>query len=202
MLTPLIVVTLFTLTFFIYEDFTIRMLYGYCVLAFFVAWYFVTHQETITFHTGKRIAFFLAVILTLLLLWPTARMGQGMIYLILSADIGMILVILADPQEEELRVAMKLFKIGAVLVSLYLIAVEISPGSADAITPAIAVPTPLAFIAAEMEMTVPTRKNASQLFSLRKLSTFSTSIPGRNSTTLVFFCPYFFRYFASIFVCP
>ena len=126
-LTPLVVVTFFTLTFFIYEDFAIRMLFGYMILAFFVVWYIAGHLDRISFHNGKKAAFFLAAILTFLLFMPNARMGQGVIYLVLAADMGMLMVILADPGEEELRTAMNLFKVGAVLVSLYLIAVEIFP---------------------------------------------------------------------------
>ena len=56
------------------------------------------------------------------------------------------------------------------------------PACRDGTAPAMASETPLVIIACAIEMTAPTIKNASQLFSLTKVSTFNTSTPGINMT--------------------
>ena len=126
-LTPLVINTIFSLTFFIYEDFLIRMLYGYFILACFVVWYFAGHLETITFSKDKMTALILAAVISVFSLMPNARIEQGVIYLMLSVDVAMIFVVLADPGENDVKMAFTLFKAAAVLVSVYTIAVFLVP---------------------------------------------------------------------------
>lgn len=120
---------LFTLTFFIYKDFGIRMIwgFGFMCLLLFLKWGL---SNRISFNNSlfSKAYVFLAIIITMFVVIPYSKRSYDIVAMVISLDISALYVACATPKLTEVKKAMRLIVAVALILSVYVILVAIWPG--------------------------------------------------------------------------
>ncbi len=127
-LTPMLLLSVFTLTYFVYRDFGIRTRFGYAVLSAGAVFFLAKRRNALKITPVKLAALILAAVVTVMSLLPNARTDKSVIALTIGLDFAVGYALLADPGERETALTLRLFMIAGTLMALYVTAVFFFPG--------------------------------------------------------------------------
>lgn len=120
---PLFILSLFSLSFFIYRDFDIRMIYGFAALGLFFSVYFINHifikkeKPKITSIEALISISVLSVVLFFVL--PNARKDADTIAYIIALLISFVFLLFSDSKNLNEKYITAAFIIGAIIFALY-----------------------------------------------------------------------------------
>ncbi len=120
----MMVLAWFTVTFFLYRDFSIRMIYGFGVVGLFLAGHLLCRlvQNRPPVINPLRLSFLvLAVTVFVNFLRPDSRHDADSVSFIISMLICAALVVLCDPSEAEGRGVLRVFFYGAVFMTAFVL---------------------------------------------------------------------------------
>ncbi len=115
----------FSVTFFMYFDFNIRMVYGYSLLCIFTFFYLCTIHFKIHLSKEKIIFFFLSIIISIFVFLGSSK--EGTAEYAIGMNLCVLIAVVYEPQEEQYFNAMKIFYIFSVAFSIYSILTFIFP---------------------------------------------------------------------------
>lgn len=120
------ILSIFTLTFFIYNDFEIRMVVGYSVLMLFLLLY-IAHSKRLLLTATKRNLLTLAVIISILIVSPYSRTDSDTIYIALSLNLCTLCAVLYKPNAKEISKTLNLIVVCASFLAGYVILIYLWP---------------------------------------------------------------------------
>lgn len=126
----LLILTVFFCTFFIYRDFGIRMLAGYTVMGLIFMWHlFHRIRQNVPVHTGcvKWILVALNVALLVQFIRPASSHNADTVSFMLSMLFCTALVVMAVPDENEIRRVLNFVLAASLLVAVYIFLFELFP---------------------------------------------------------------------------
>lgn len=115
---------LFTITFFVYNDFGIRMIFGFAALLYVVLGYLIFRNNNIRLTRIKVLYLIMAAAMTVL---PFTGTAENPTVYVLAIDICALAAIIGDVRRSEMALAYKVLAGFSVLIALYVIAVRIEP---------------------------------------------------------------------------
>ena len=118
------VLLLFTITFFVYNDFGIRMIFGFAALLYVVLGYLIFRNNNIRLTRIKVLYIVMAAAMTVL---PFTGTVENPTVYVLVIDICALAAIIGDVRRSEMALAYKILAGFSVLIALYVIAVRIEP---------------------------------------------------------------------------
>lgn len=118
---------LFMLFHFVFKDLGIRMIFGIFIMMVAVIVSIVTESHTRRFSPFGVTYLFMALIITVFILSPRARMEYDIFAMMVSLDVSALFVFLANPKDEEISKSFKTIIIVAVVLSLYTALVAVWP---------------------------------------------------------------------------
>jgi len=118
------VLLLFTITFFVYNDFGIRMIFGFAALLYVVLGYLIFRNNNIRLTRIKVLYIIMAAAMTVL---PFTGTAENPTVYVLAIDICALAAIIGDVRRSEMAMAYKILAGFSVLIALYVIAVRIEP---------------------------------------------------------------------------
>ena len=113
---------LFTITFFVYDDFGIRMILGYAVLMYAALIYLIFRNNNIRFTRMKLLYLILALNLTVLIL--IGKMDASSITFVMSIVLCAIVAVIGDIRRTEMPAAVRILILFSILIAVYVIAVR------------------------------------------------------------------------------
>ena len=116
---------LFTITFFVYDDFGIRMIFGYAALMFVVLMYLLFRNNKIRFTRMKVLYLILALNLSVLIL--IGKVNSSSITYVLSIVLSAVVAVIGDVRRKEMKAAYWILAVFSVLISFYVVAVRLYP---------------------------------------------------------------------------
>ena len=102
-ITPLLVLTVFALTSFIYHDFNIRMIAGYGLLLFLAVVFIILRRGRFLFNRTKILVLALAFAAGILVLFPHSRQEASTFGVIFSIVTTMLFVLIIDPYHADVK---------------------------------------------------------------------------------------------------
>ena len=113
---------LFTITFFVYDDFGIRMILGYAVLMYVTLIYLIFRNNNIRFTRMKLLYLILSMNLTVLIL--AGKMDASSITFVMSIVLSAVVALIGDIRRREISTAVKILILFSILIAVYVIAVR------------------------------------------------------------------------------
>ena len=118
------VLLLFTITFFVYSDFGIRMIFGYAALLYILLMYLIFRNNNIRL-TGLKVLYL--VLTAALCVFPMIGNVANVGIYILSVAICSAVAVAGDIRRNEVKTAVTILGVFSVLTALYVLAVRIHP---------------------------------------------------------------------------
>ena len=119
------VLVIFAVTFFVYNDFNIRMIIGYMILLASTIGYLVFSNTIICIDRVKIAYLLLSVVISALVI--IGNHDESIMTFVLAIDLCMLATFVGDIQPCEFRSTIKLLMMVSVLMSLYVILVKLNP---------------------------------------------------------------------------
>lgn len=119
------ILVIFVVTFFIYMDFEIRMIYGYALLGVCVLFYLCAIRFKPHLSKEKSIFFFLAMMISLFVFCGSDK--EGTLQYAIGMDLCVLIAVLYEPREIQYFKAMKIFCFFSTAFSLYSILAFVFP---------------------------------------------------------------------------
>ena len=116
---------LFTITFFVYDDFGIRMIFGYAALMYVALIYLIFRNNNIRLTRMKVLYLILALNLSILIL--SGSVDSSSIAFVLGIVICAVIALVGDVRRSELPAAFRILIVFSILIALYVIAVRYRP---------------------------------------------------------------------------
>ncbi len=116
---------LFTITFFVYDDFGIRMILGYAVLMYVTLIYMIFRNSNIRFTRMKVLYLILSMNLTVLIL--IGKMDASSITFVMSNVLSAVVALIGDIRRTEMPLALKILIVFSIMIAVYVIAVRFRP---------------------------------------------------------------------------
>ena len=116
---------LFTITFFVYDDFGIRMILGYAVLMYVTLIYMIFRNSNIRFTRMKLLYLILSMNLTVLIL--IGKMDASSITFVMSIVLSAVVALIGDIRRTEMPLALKILIVFSIMIAVYVIAVRFRP---------------------------------------------------------------------------
>lgn len=126
-ITPLWALTLLAVFSFIFNDFDLSVMLGYSAFGFLVILFVLMRGGRIRLSLTQIAALTVAVYATVMVFLPVSMTSVTTISIVLALDVAMGMIVLAEPDEEDVRRCLKILLIAGVLMSLYGIAVNAFP---------------------------------------------------------------------------
>ena len=118
----LLILTLFTCTYFVFRDFGIRMIYGYLVMAMFVGMNLLRHiltKQPYSVLRMQRMFLILAAVITVFYLRPDSRHDDNTQSYVIAMLICTIFVFFSNPTVREVRTSFQIFLAAALAFAAY-----------------------------------------------------------------------------------
>lgn len=116
---------LFTITFFVYDDFGIRMIFGYAALMYVALIYLIFRNNNLRVTRMKALYLILALNLSILIL--SGSVDSSSIAFVLGIVICAVIALVGDVRRSELPAAFRILIVFSILIALYVIAVRYRP---------------------------------------------------------------------------
>ena len=116
---------LFTITFFVYDDFGIRMIFGYAALMYVALIYLIFRNNNLRVTRMKALYLILALNLSILIL--SGSVDSSSIAFVLGLVICAVIALVGDVRRSELPAAFRILIVFSILISLYVVAVWFQP---------------------------------------------------------------------------
>lgn len=116
---------LFTITFFVYDDFGIRMILGYAVLMYVTLIYLIFRNNNIRFTRMKLLYLILSLNLTVLIL--IGKTNASSITFVMSIVLSAVVAVIGDIRRTEVKKAYWILAVFSILIAFYVVAVKIYP---------------------------------------------------------------------------
>ena len=120
-------VVVFILSFFVYNDFNIRMLYGFVLMGLVLVFFMLTSNKTILADRIGIAYLLMALVIDVFAFLPYSRLEYDAVSLIISLNISVVFVILAKPNSDEIIRSFKWITVVGVLLAFYVIIVAFLP---------------------------------------------------------------------------
>ena len=116
---------LFTITFFVYDDFGIRMIFGYAALMYVALIYLIFRNNNLRVTRMKALYLILALNLSILIL--SGSVDSSSIAFVIGIVICALVALVGDVRRSELPAAFRILIVFSILISLYVVAVRFNP---------------------------------------------------------------------------
>ncbi len=126
-ITPLLAITIFAITSFVYFDFNIRVIAGYGPFLAVGLVFIACSKGIILVGKTKIMALWIAVMATIYVLLPYARTEKSTLGIIFSLDTTMLYVLISNPNTKDVSKTLKIMLTAAAIMSVYAIAISLFP---------------------------------------------------------------------------
>ena len=116
---------LFTITFFVYDDFGIRMIFGYAALMCVVFMYLIFRNNNIRITRLKAIYLVLSLNLSVLIL--VGKVNSSSTVFVMAIVLSAIVAAIGDIRRTEMKTAYRILAVFSVLIAFYVVAVRLYP---------------------------------------------------------------------------
>ena len=116
---------LFTITFFVYDDFGIRMIFGYAALMYVALIYLIFRNNNLRVTRMKALYLILALNLSVLIL--SGSVDSSSIAFVIGIVICALVALVGDVRRSELPAAFRILILFSILIAFYVVAVRFYP---------------------------------------------------------------------------
>ena len=117
------ILVLFAVTFFVYNDFNIRMMIGYALLIITMVAYLLLSNSKIYINRAKILYFILSLVISALVL--TGSHEENVLAFVIAIDLCALVAIIGDIKPVEFKSTINILIVTAILMALYVILVRI-----------------------------------------------------------------------------
>ena len=119
------ILVIFAITFFIYNDFNIRMMAGYVILIALTIVYLIFSNSKIYINRVKLTYFVLSLVVSLLVM--IGNHGENTIVFVLAVDLCAFVAVVGDINPAEFKSTLNIIMLVSILMALYVVLVRINP---------------------------------------------------------------------------